>query len=232
MSILAEADEQLRSWLTSIAGDVPVLADAPSDGSVEPALTAYLLTLEPTAALTRGGRQQSSVVVRLRYLVCATAADPVQALGLLDTVVNAALDLTALGSHGVEVDLEPVPTETWIAFGARPRPSFTIRVEARHARQPQKRPMVREPLKLTGGTVRSLTGRLLGPDDVPLTGAEITVMATGAADRTSPVGTFSFGAVPGGGSVRLAVRAKGRMFTADVDPDDEPVVVRCNPLEG
>jgi len=237
MTMLIEADTRLRSWLAPIAGDVPVLAAAPTDdrgddGS-EPSLHAHLVGLEPTAALPRGGPQQAPVVVRLRYLVCAGAGGAGPALELLDKIVTAALDRTELDGHRFEADLEPVPAEIWIALGARMRPSLTIRIDARHVRTPADTPVVREPLTLTGGTIRSLTGRLLGPGDVPLTGAEVTVMATGASDRTSPGGDFTFGAVPGGGPVRLAVRAKGRMFIADVDPNDgEPVVVRCNPLEG
>ena len=233
MTILTEADHRVRTWLGSVAGDAPVLAAAPNDEVTEPALTAYLLSVEPTAPLTRSTLGRAPVVVRLRYLVCASAGDPLGALQLLDTVVTAALDLTTIDGQRVEVDLEPVPTETWIALGARPRPSFALRIDARHVRTAERAPAVREPLSLSGGTVRALIGHLLGPGDVPITGAEVTVMSTGATDRTSPVGTFSFGAVPSAGSVRLAVRAKGRMFIADVDPDEDgPVVVRCNPLEG
>ena len=233
MSLLTEADDRLRTWLGSIAGNVPVVAGPPTDDAGEPAITAHLLALEPTAPLTRGGYRPASTVVRLRYLVCASAADPTEALRLLDPVVTAALDLATIDGHRVEADLEPLPPETWSALGARMRPSLTLRVDAVHARVPERRPLVRQPLTLQGGVVRSLTGRLLGPDDVPLPGAEVSVMATGATDRTSNAGTFSFGAVPSGGSVRLAVRAKGRMFIADVDPaDGDPVVVRCNPLEG
>lgn len=233
MAILTEADDRVRTWLGSVAGNAPVLAAAPSDDVTEPALTAYLLAVEPTAPITRSTLGRAPIVIRLSYLVCASAGDPLGALQLLDTVVTAALDLTMIDGQRVEVDLEPVPTETWIALGARPRPAVTLRIDARHVRTAERGPVVRVPLSLSGGTVRALIGHLLGPGDVPITGAEVTVMSTGATDRTSPVGTFSFGAVPNTGSVRLAVRAKGRMFIADVDPDEGgPVVVRCNPLEG
>ena len=87
---------------------------------------------------------------------------------------------------------------------------------------------------MLGSTIRSLTGRLVGPGDVPLVGAEVTLVATGAADRTSSGGTFTFPTVPAGpGPVRLSIRTKGRMFTADIDTDGgEPIVVRCDLLEG
>jgi hypothetical protein len=59
------------------------------------------------------------------------------------------------------------------------------------------------------------------------------VAATRASTRTSTSGTFRFPAVPTGPDpVRLAIRAKGRTFSVDVDPSDgEPVVVRCDLLE-
>jgi hypothetical protein len=140
MTILTEADHRVRTWLGSVAGDAPVLAAAPSDEVTEPALTAYLLGVEPTAPLTRSTLGRAPVVIRLRYLVCASAGDPLGALQLLDTVVTAALDLATIDGQRVEVDLEPVPTETWIALGARPRPSMTLKIDARHVRTAERPP--------------------------------------------------------------------------------------------
>ncbi len=74
---------------------------------------------------------------------------------------------------------------------------------------------------------------MLGNGDIPLAGVEVVVAGTGATTRTSTQGTFAFAAVPSSTSpIRLAVRAKGRTFTADVEPTgDEPVVVTCDLLE-
>lgn len=232
MAMLTEADDRLRAWLGTVAGGVAVRAEPPTDDATGPSLTACLLRLESTASVA-GGLPRAPIVVRLRYLVCAHAPEPRRELELLDAVVTAALDTPIHLGHRLEVDFEPVAAETWLAFGARPRPSIVLRVDAVHVRGRDEGPVVLEPLRLVGTTVRSFTGRLIGPGDVPLTGVEVTLTATGAAERTSSTGTFTFAAVPGGGPVQLAVRAKGRSFVTAVDPDGgEPVVVRCDPLEG
>jgi hypothetical protein len=234
MAIMTEADERLRGWLAPIVGDATLHAGPPPDDTDGDVVTAFLLSLEPTTTIARDPHQPSIQVVRLRYLVCADAADPARSLDLLDAIVTALLDAPVLDDGTrLELDLAPVTAETWLALRARPRPAITVRLDARHQRLPDDVPFVREPLQVVGTTIRSLTGLLLDPAGTPLAGAVVTMAATGAADRTSAAGRFSFPTIPAGpGPVRLNVRAKGRFFTADIDPDSaDPVVVRCDLLE-
>lgn len=227
MPILTDADRRLRSWLAEVVGDVAVSGAMPGEDPAQPSVSAYLLGLEPTTRVAGDPHRSSPVVVRLRYLVCADAPEPERAVELLDAVLEAALD-----ARGLDVDLTPLPASTWLALGTRPRPALTVRVSAEGARARESAPPVRQPLRLESTGVRSLAGRLLGPGDVALAGSEVTVAATGATRRTSPTGGFAFPAVPAG-PLHLAVRAKGRAFSVDVDPaDGEPVVVRCDLLEG
>jgi hypothetical protein len=149
-------------------------------------------------------------------------------------VLSAVLDNPVLPEGDrLEVDLGALDPALWTALQARPRPSIALRLDAEHLTAAEEVPVVREPLQLVGTTIRSLTGHLLDPAGTPLSGAVVTLVATGATDRTSPAGAFAFPTLPAGtGPVRLAVRAKGRHFTADVDPDSgEAIVVRCDPLE-
>lgn len=229
MPALSEPDQRLRAWLEDVVGDVAVSDGVPGDGGDETSVTAYLLGLEPTTTVAGDPHRQAPMVVRLCYLVCAAAPEPRRAVELLDSVLEAALE-----APGIDVDLSPVPAQTWIALGARPRPALTVRVSGQHTRAAHHASLVREPLQLDGTAVRSMAGRLLGPGDVALAGSEVTLSATGATTRTSPSGAFAFSTVPvGPGPVRLAVRAKGRAYRVDVDPlDGEPVVVRCDLLEG
>jgi hypothetical protein len=232
MPILTDADERLRGWLTPIAGDVPVRNGPPDDDATEPSVTAYLLGLEPTTPVGGEVHRPATLVLRLRYLVCVDGPSAEQSLALLDAILTAALDARTIDGERLEVDLAPIPADAWLALRARPRPAITLRLDARHARVPEEVPMVREPLRVVGSTIRSLTGRLLGPDDQPLAGAVVTLAGTGAEDRTSDTGTFIFPTVPAGpGPLELGVRAKGRFFTAVVDPGADQIVVRCDPLE-
>jgi hypothetical protein len=167
----------------------------------------------------------------VRYVVTTRAGDERAALALLDRVLTAAFDAGL--PPDIDLDLTSVPVDAWLALGARPRAALTVRVTARHAPPVPGVSLVREPLRVVGADLRPLRGRVLGNGDQPLAGVEVVVPATRAATRTSPTGHFSFAAVPAGtGPVRLAVRAKGRTFTVDVEPTgDEPVVMYCDLLE-
>jgi len=234
MALLTDADDRFRAWLGPVVGDATLVATPPAEPADEPTVAAFLIGIEPTTIVARDPHQRSTQVVRLRYLACADAPDPAVALALLDAVLTAALDTPVLPSgERLLLDLEPVAPETWLALQARARPSITLCLDAVHARDAEEVPFVREPLQLVGTTIRSLTGHLLDPAGIPLAGALVTLIATGAAHRTSASGAFTFPTIPAGtGPVRLAVRAKGRQFTADVDPGSgEPIVVRCDPLE-
>lgn len=235
MGMLSDADDRVRDWLGNLADDVPVVAGLPQDAAPgdggEPALAVHLLGLEPAHRLAGEAHRPAPVVARACYLVTARAGDERAALELLDRVLTAALD--AGPPPDIDLDLAPLPLEAWQALGARPRAALTVRVTARHAPPVPEVGLVREPLRVVGAGLRPLRGRVLGNGDLPLPGVEVIVAGTGAATRTSASGHFSFAAVPAGPDpIRLAVRAKGRTFTADVEPTgDEPVVMHCDLLE-
>jgi Carboxypeptidase regulatory-like domain len=242
MGVLSDADGRLRAWLAEAAGDTTVVPGTPADddtrrdtgadrGAGDPALTAYLLAIEPAPKLANDPHRPTPVVLRLRYVVAAQGPSDAAALELIDRLLAASVDSPLPAD--LEVDFAPVPIDVWQALGVRPRPAVTVRVTARYAPAVPDVPVVREPLKVVGAGVRRLRGTVLGNDDVPLAGAEVVVAATQATTRTSASGTFEFASVPDTPDpVRLAVRTKGRTFTADVRPDDgQPVVVHCDLLE-
>jgi len=239
MGMLSEADDRLRDWLGDLAGDVPVVAGLPpeaapgggGDTGSDPVLAMSLLAIEPATRLAGDAHRPAPVVAYLRYLVTAHAGDERAALELLDLVLTAAIDAGPV--PGIDLDLDPLPVDAWQALRARPRPALTVRVTARHAPPVPDMVLVREPVRVVGAGLRPLRGRVLGNGDIPLAGVEVIVAGTGASTRTSPKGAFSFAAVPRSSDpIRLAVRAKGRTFTADVEPSgDEPVVMHCDLLE-
>ncbi|HEY7072432.1 MAG TPA: carboxypeptidase regulatory-like domain-containing protein [Acidimicrobiales bacterium] len=237
MGVLTEADDKLRAWLQAAAGGADVVAgpprDAPEDtpAGKKATLGAYLLAIEPVPRVATDKYHPAPVVLHLRYLVVPEGPDDRAALELVDRLLEATYDTPLPGD--LDVDLAPAPTDVWQALGARPRPAVTVQLTARFQPRPAEVEYVREQLHVVGTGVRSLGGRVLGPGDIPLAGAEVVVAATRASTRTSNSGTFRFPAVPTGPDpVRLAIRAKGRTFSVDVDPSDgEPVVVRCDLLE-
>lgn len=234
MPLLTDADEHLRAWLAVVVGDVPVRAGPPrdvvADEVVEPELTAYLFELASGLRVNGDAHRPPPTVVRLGYLICADAPEPQQALQVLEAVLVAALEARPDDMGDFEVDLAPLPSEEWTALGVRPRPAVRLRLTAHHQRRVDQGSVVRTPLQLVGTGSQRLAGRVIGPGDQPLAGAEVAVEAIAATTRTSDDGTFSFPMVPTG-AVRLAVRAKGRSFAVDADPEGEPLVIHCDPSE-
>ena len=234
MGLLVDADAALRTWLRDVVPAAEVAPEPPEDPPASATVSVVLLDVEPTVPVARDPHQRATKVIRLRYLLCADAADAEDSLPLLDAVLAAALETTALpGGHPMELDLRAPAPAVWLALGRRARPCITVRIDVVHVREPDVVPYVREPLRVVGTTIRSLTGRLLDPTGSPIAGAIVSLTATGVGDRTSSSGEFTFSTVPAGaGPVQLGVRAKGRHFTVEVDPSDgEPIVVRCDPLE-
>jgi hypothetical protein len=243
MGVLSDADGRLRAWLAEAAGDTTVASGLPEDddethrdtgagrGAGESGLTTYLLAIEPAPKLSGDPHRPVPVVLRLRYVVAAHGPSDAAALDLIDRLLAASVDAPLPAD--LEVDFAPVPIDVWQALDVRPRPAVTVRVTARYAPPVPEVPVVRQPLEVIGAGVRRLRGTILGNGDVPLAGAEVVVAATQATTRTSDQGAFAFSSVPDSlDPIRLAVRTKGRTFTADVRPDDgEPVVVHCDLLE-
>jgi len=242
MGVLSDADGRLRAWLAAAAGDTTVASGLPEDddtdrgtgaqrGAGDTGLTTYLLAIEPARKMAPDPHRPAPVVLRLRYVVAAHGSSDAEALDLIDQLLAASVDAPL--PTDLEVDFAPVPIDVWQALGVRPRPAVNVLVTARYAPPVPEVPLVREPLKVVGGGLRLLRGRVVGNGDVPLAGAEVVVAATRATTRTSDQGAFEFSSVPDSlDPVRLAVRTKGRTFTADVRPDDgEPVVVHCDLLE-
>jgi hypothetical protein len=127
------------------------------------------------------------------------------------------------------VERVPPPLEVWRALGVPPRPSFVLRVQARHEWEhgpPAKR--VRERV-VEGGPVRSLAGVVVGPGATPLGGVMVDLPSLGQSVETDGTGRFMFPFVPGGEyrPRKLVVRAKGetRDFEVPGDAGGEPLVI-------
>lgn len=235
MGLLTDADAEIRAWLERAAGDAPVeigppgtSEDTDGDGA---RLAMYLLALEPVPKVANDRHFPVPVVIRLRYLVAPSAPDHPSRLELLDRVLAAVHDDPP--PHHLDAEFTPAPTEVWSDFDARPRPALSLQVTARGVRAPVETGLVRQPLRVVEAGIRGLRGRVLGPEDIPLAGAEVAVAATGASTRTASNGSFLLPTVPDAPEpIRLSVRAKGRTFSVDVEPADvESLVIRCDLLE-
>jgi hypothetical protein len=219
---IAGATNDLVAWLGDVAGS-PVRLGMPVDGTdAAPALVALPLELRPDQE-ARGNGQQLPMRFVLRHLVCADGGIE-EASRLLDRVL-----LAAATAPDRALVFDPPAPQTWLAFGVKPRPAVLFDIPVQIARPVPVTPLVRRPLQVRATPLVSLRGRVVGPDDVPLTNMRVEVAGTGRSTQTDSRGRFVLAGVPAGEPARLRLRGRGRYLLAEVEtPQAEPVVIHCN----
>lgn len=237
-SPLTDADRAVRDWLRSLLGEDTVRFGTPSappsgeEADDEPTMSVHALDLVHESSGSIDVHRPAPATVWVRYLLCATRPGSVRAFEHLDVVLSAVLDPRSSEGREVPVHLDSdvAALPLWSALGVPPRPGVVLRARTSISRAAKQAPPVTAPLRVEGGPVRSLSGRLVGPGEVPLAGAEVTVPSTGARSRTGTDGDFTLASVPTG-PLALAIRVKGRSFDVAVEPSDEPVLVHCDLTE-
>lgn len=169
--------------------------------------------------------------VALRYLVTSSAEDPEGAHRLLGELMFAAME-----NPEFQVELESVPMAVWTAFGIPPRPSFVLRVPLQQVRAETRAKPVRAIPVVKTMAVAPLHGIVWGPNDTPVSGAEVHAPALRLTTHTDYHGRFLFSMVPGEGQkITLRVKAKSREMSVSTDrnyPDaTKPFLIRFDTLE-
>lgn len=224
---IAQVDQQLSEWVKQVAPAAVVSLGPPGDGGDEQAVGLYLMEVADRSPSIAD--RTAPLRLELRYLVTTSAAKPEEAHDLLGGLAQAALE-----SADLEVELQPVGPETWRAFQVAPRPSILLKVPLLLERGKPAHPveLVRHPLVLDARQPGPLDGHVLGPDDVPLPGALVTIPVVDLSTRTDAHGAFHFAAVsPQPTKKKLTVIAKGHRRTVEVG-GDTPIVIRFKELEG
>lgn len=213
----------VASWLTGAAGEpVPVgpPRDDPGGG-----LTVWPLELRPARQTATGGAAREPYRFVVRLLV--SGGGPA-ALAALDRVLAAA---TTAGRP--ELVLATGDPALWRALGVAPRPALLLDVPARIDRPVPIAPPVRHPLRLRQLGMRTLDGRVVGPQDQPLAAVRVELVGTAQATETDTAGRFRLTGVPHDpdapdAPVRIRLVGAGRVHTAELDPDgDHLIVVRA-----
>ncbi|WBB76243.1 carboxypeptidase-like regulatory domain-containing protein [Micromonospora sp. WMMD1128] len=213
----------VATWLTGTAGE-PVPVGPPRD---DPAggLTVWPLELRPARQTASGGtaREPYRFVVRLLVSGGGPAALPA-----LDRVLAAAAE----GGHA-ELVLAAGDPALWRALGVAPRPALLLDVPVRIDRPTPTAPPVRQPLQLRQLELRTLDGRVVGPQGQPLAAMRVELVGTAQATETDAAGRFRLVGVPHDPDapdrpVRIRLIGRGRVHTAELDPaGDDLVVVRA-----
>jgi hypothetical protein len=212
------ATQDLLAWLAQTAGQSARLG-LPQDGAPD-GLSLWPLELRPQRQTRSGGSQREPFRFGVRYLL--TASGP-QALRLLDKVLTAA----ALAGDP-QFSLEAGDPALWRALGVPPRPAVLIEAPAQILHPEVHVSPVLQPLRITIIPRVLLTGRVVGPGDVPLAAMRVEVLGTSYKTETDAQGRFTIAGVPEAPEVRLRLVGRGQILTAQVDPTDADLVIKCD----
>lgn len=208
-------DQQLQTWLKELVGDIDLgFALPPQDRGIN----LYLMALD--AAPPMRGTVRSPLRVALHYLVTCWDKNPRNAHALLSEILFAALDHPEF-----EVLYPPID---WQSLGIPPQPAFVLRVIATRERPQPIVPRVQEPRVETVPS-SPLSGRVLGPRDIPIVGAYVQIPSYQLSQRSDSRGAFSFPNIIGD-NIELLVRAKGIERLITVSRDDDPIIIRIDSL--
>jgi hypothetical protein len=201
---------------------VEVFFGPPGPGKAARGIGLHLMEAIPTPPLST--LRRPPLQATLRYRVTAWAGSPGEAHRLLGETFFAAMEWP-------DVMLD-APPPVW---GPSPAPSFALSVLLRRERPEPPMKRVRHPLTFQVTAVASLSGRVLGPEDMPIMGARVEEPRLGRTSTTDADGAFVISGVPRNPPVkRLRVRAKGLDQMVDVEKaaaGGEPLLIRLNGLE-
>lgn len=218
---LQPIQQRLSDWITGELGACGVRATPPGpELAGEHCVSLYLMSL---AASTAARGPSVPLEFALRWLVTVWGDEPA-AQEQLCRLAFAALEMPE-----AEVDFEPLPWSAWASFGVAPRPAFVLQLPLRKTRPVRAAPRVRQALRLTPVPMRPLIGRVVGPGDVAVMDAKVTLLTLDRVARTDADGGFRFDGVPTGQPLRVRVHARGTVqdliLPAVPSPDGPPWVV-------
>lgn len=216
--MIDQVDDKLSSWVKTILGDIPLSLTEPAPPPSQPAVNLYLWELLDAPPLR--SQQRPPLQIHLRYLVTTWAEEPATAHRLLGELVFA-----ALADAEFDVDLQPLPPESWLALNISPRPAFFLRVPLRLEQPEPDIPLVRAPVVLNGVPVTTLHGIIYGPNQTPLSGARIELPALQRSTYSDAYGKFHFATIPAGHQQAVRIKAKGQLVELTADPTTEPLIV-------
>ena len=227
--MIDQIDRQLKDWVGTILQQVDVHLEVPKTDQQPRGIGIYLMDV--AALPPPSSARIAPLQVALRYLVTSWSQDSEEAHRLLGELLFAAME-----NPGFQVESESIPVECWKVFGVPPRPSFVLRVPLRRERtEPKAKPVLSAPVVRTVA-VLGLYGLVYGPNEIPLSGAQVEIPALRLTTQTNHQGGFCFSAVPGEGLMKtLRVMVKGReqsVSTAEDYPDSSrPLLIRFDKME-
>jgi hypothetical protein len=226
---IEQADQRLKEWVGEAAGGpaggFSCSMGAPLNKAAGQGVNCYLLDIHETSYLSQAN--QLPLQLTLRYLVTTWGDSPEAAHLLLGRLITQAINEPQL-----ETEFQPVPLELWRGLQILPQPCFFIRMLVRLERaRPKEAPLVRKPLVVEMEPVVSLSGRVVGPENMSIMDALVEMPFLNLSTRTDAGGEFHFYAIPGGSALKtyLNIRARGQTQVIQLDrfySDLDPLIIR------
>jgi hypothetical protein len=214
--MIEHADNKIAGWLSSTLPKTPVRFAPPGAEPKEAGLRCYLYELAAAQPGRAADGQRAPLQIAVRYLVTATAADEAVAHQMVGEALTAALE-----TADFEVNLS-IASTLWQSFALPPRPAFTISFIVRKDRPEPAVALVRHPVDLRTTPLRSVRGRLFGPNKIPLSHARVEIPSLHASAATDDAGRFVFSALPASALPKsVLVKARNREFIVTADLTSE-----------
>jgi hypothetical protein len=237
-SLLSEATTPPPAELAVTFGPPgPDGGPAPQAGRKQQGINLHLLGIAPHAEATTRGEHRSErrieAQIVLRYLVTSWADQAEAADALLCALAFHLLGRGAGGPDGrseITVEATP-PLEVLTALGLPPRPALMMGLPLVHVEVAEPARRVAHPPIVRTEVAATLWGLLLGPDDLPIAGAQVELPAFGRIAETDPAGQFRITGVPANPADRtIRVRARGveRTFRMPAGGDGGPLTLRLS----
>jgi len=209
----------LAGWLANAAGTGTPVVTALPDGGRTARICLWPLALLPEHD-GRGGAGPAPLRLRARFAVIPEG--PAEAAA---SIVDSLLSAVALPG-GYQPVPEPVDPALWRALGVAPRPALLFDVPLRVDRPaPVAAPPARQ-LRVDGGPLRRVHGRVVGPGGIGLPGMQVS--AGDAVTRTDPHGYFVLTTVAAPVTT-LQLAGRGRYLRVEIPAGStDAVVVHCD----
>jgi len=224
--MIDELDRRLAQWLRGVVGEVRISFAPPGEPTAETVVWLSLVDV-CRVALPRTV-QRPPAQLHVRYLVTVTALDEIETHRLLGALAFAAMDPNPLG-----IDLEPAPLTTWRAFELPPRAGVVFRIPVRRERPEPVAPRVRERIHVHESQLTTLSGIVLGPNDIPVADARVGMPAVGVWTTSDSAGRFRLTGVPTSiprSPIRVSARGVEAVAEDDGTAPPHPLIIRLTAL--
>lgn len=209
--MIDEIDLRLKEWIaTVIDSNFQISFEHPGKLDNKPTVSVYLYSLDnsmPTSVA-----REIPLQITLSYLLTVKSENQMESHQTLGKLLFAAKE-----QADFEVEFPALPTGYWQSFGTVPLPYFTIRLLLVKARNAEQVPRIIEPPRVDIGTLSNIEGIILGPNNIPISAAKITLEHTKTVSYTDNNGCFSI--ATNSASLKIfncKIDAKGKQFSISV----------------